>query len=184
MSEKELVERAKCDDQVAFTEIIKKYKPSVYYAIYIKVNNETTAEDLTMETFEKAFSKIKTYIPKYRLSTWLYTIAKNHTIDYIRAKQNTPYILSTDDVSPYEELNPFSISSHYQNPEELLISSEQVELIEKAIAGLKSKYKAIIELRADGNSYEEISKKLHIPMQSVKTRIHRSKKQILKSLNN
>ena len=96
MTEADLVRMAKGGDEKAFTEIFNLYKMPVYYFILRRIHNETDTEDLTMETFERAFASIKYFIPLVKLSTWLHEIAKNRIIDFVRTKKITPPMTELD----------------------------------------------------------------------------------------
>jgi len=172
MTELELVERAQNGDEKAFKEIVRKYKQPLFYMIYQIVNNIIVAEDLTMEAFEKSFKDIKKFVPRYKFSTWLFKIGKNHAIDYVRVNGRKPYFVELDHTI-----------AESVDPEKQLVSMEQVDCIEKAVRSLKGKYKEIITLRAEGSSYKEISQKMNIPMGVVSNYIHRTRKQILKDIS-
>lgn len=168
MSEHELVERAKKNDNSAFKEIMKLYKAPLHRMIYEMVNDSTLAEDLTMESFEKSFRKIEMYVPTFRLSTWIFTIAKHHTIDYIKSNINRPKFTELDS----------AMHDHGYNPEQAMIMMEDKLRLEAAVKGLKKKYKDVFNLRDKGASYEQISKKLNIPIGTVKARLNRVRKQL------
>jgi len=171
MSDAELLEKAKNNDEKAFKEIIKKYKRPLHHMIFQIVNNSSVAEDLTMETFEKVFKDIKNFVPDYKLSTWIYQIGKNHAIDYKRVNGTKPRMVELDNMIK-ESLDP----------ESQLISKEQSKRIEKAVGKLKGKYKDIVILRADGQSYQQISETLKIPINVISNYLHKSRQQILKEL--
>lgn len=166
--ELEIVDRAKRGDNNAFEKLLKRYKVGIFFMIYGMVNNITTAEDLTMESFEKAFKNIQTFTPDYKVSTWLYRIARNHTIDYIKANVNKPKFTELD----------VNIHDYGYNPEQTMIMKENTLRLELAVNGLKKKYKDIYSLRDEGKSYEEIAKKMKIPIGTVKARLNRVRKQL------
>src|SRR6056297_3873137 len=82
-----LVEKAKAGDQQAYGQLMGKYRDSIYYMLLKMVNNPVDAEDLTIEAFGKAFKNIDQYTPNYAFSTWLFKIATNNCIDFIRRKK-------------------------------------------------------------------------------------------------
>lgn len=172
MNEQELVARAKRQDNSAFNVIMKRYQARMYYMIYNMVKNETLAEDLTMEVFEKCFRKIDMYTPTYRLSTWLFRIGRNHTIDYIKSNVNKPRFTELD----------ITFCDRSYNPEQELIIKEDNTRFETAINSLKSRYKDIFLLRYNGDSYQEISEKLGLPINTVKIRLKRVREQLEKKV--
>ena len=104
MSEKALydykvVKRAITGDEQAYAELFKRYKDSVYFMILKMVNNRTDAEDLMFEAFEKAFTSLNYYSPQFAFSTWLFKIASNNTIDFIRKKKAKIVSLDKDDIT-------------------------------------------------------------------------------------
>ena len=82
-----IIEKAITGDQVAFTSLLDKYWNEVYGFMLKRTENETDAEDITIETFAKAFDKIASYNPEYQFNTWLIAIAKNVHIDMLRKKK-------------------------------------------------------------------------------------------------
>jgi RNA polymerase sigma-70 factor (ECF subfamily) len=169
MTELELLNRAQDNDQQAFKKIFVKYEPVIFYMIYQMVPNCVIAEDLTIETFEKAFRDIKKFVPNYKLLSWISKIGKNHTLDYIRAQNSRPKFVELD----------YMLQDHW-SPEKQLIAKEEVSIIEKIVDDLNGTYKDIVKLRIEGNSYKEISEKLNIPIGTVEGYIHVSRKRILK----
>ena len=85
-----LVEEAKKGNEKAFASLMNRYRDSIYYMLLKMVNNPSDAEDLTIEAFGKAFRNIDTYVPRFAFSTWLFMIATNNCIDFIRKKQSSP----------------------------------------------------------------------------------------------
>lgn len=91
-----IVRNAIAGDEKAYGELFKRYKDSVYFMILKMVNNRTDAEDLMFEAFEKAFASLNYYSPQFAFSTWLFKIASNNTIDFIRKrKAQTVSLMST-----------------------------------------------------------------------------------------
>ncbi|HOG38265.1 MAG TPA: sigma-70 family RNA polymerase sigma factor [bacterium] len=173
MNEHELVAAAKRRENSAFTTIMKRYQSQMYYMIYNMVNDRTLAEDLTMEVFEKCFQKIDMYTPTYRLSTWLFRIGRNHTIDYIRTQvKNKP---------TFVELNNTFHDGNYTPEQEMIMKEDDVRL-NLAVNSLKSMYRDVFLLRCDGDSYQEISEKLGLPINTVKIRLKRGREQLEKKL--
>ncbi len=169
-----LVDKAKNGDGKAFASLMNRYRDSIYYMLLKMVNNPVDAEDLTMEAFGKAFKNIDTYTPMYAFSTWLFMIATNNCIDFIRKRQTKPTIIDQMD----EGIDTWSVNvaSELPDPEEALINEQKIETLRKVISQLKQPYREIIELRYYKEySYEEISEKLNIPLGTVKVQLHRAK---------
>ncbi|MCS6935011.1 MAG: sigma-70 family RNA polymerase sigma factor [Chitinophagales bacterium] len=172
----DLVELAKKGDQSAFHKLMERYRESIFFMVLKMVHNRDDAEDLTMEAFGKAFNGIANYSADYAFSTWLFKIATNNCIDFIRKKrlQTT----SLDQRLPGEdtELAPVSVKDRNPNPEETLVKEQRAAKIRAAIEQLSPKYRALIELRyLDELSYEEIAEKLDIPLGTVKAQLFRAK---------
>jgi len=169
-----LVEKAKLGDGKAFAALMNRYRDSIYYMLLKMVNNPIDAEDLTMEAFGKAFKSIATYTPNFAFSTWLFMIATNNCIDFIRKKQSKPSII--DQMEDSIDTISTSLASELPDPEEALINEQKIETLRKVIAQLKSPYREIIEMRYYKEfSYEEISTELKIPIGTVKVQLHRAK---------
>ncbi len=138
------------------------------------VNNPYDAEDLTIEAFGKAFRNIESYTPKFAFSTWLFKIATNNCVDFIRKKQVSPTPLdylqdSLDNVT-------VNIQSDLPDPEETLINHQKIAALKVIVSQLKPRYKALIELRYYKEySYEEISSELNLPIGTVKAQLFRAK---------
>ena len=177
-----LVEKAKSGDGKAFASLMNRYRDSIYYMLLKMVNNPVDAEDLTMEAFGKAFKNIDTYTPMYAFSTWLFMIATNNCIDFIRKKQTKPTII--DQLDEVVDNLSINLASELPDPEEALINEQKLETLRKVIAQLKEPYREIIELRYFKEySYEEISEKMDIPLGTVKVQLHRAKNLLFNIFN-
>ncbi len=166
-----LVEEAKKGNEKAFASLMNRYRDSIYYMLLKMVNNPADAEDLTIEAFGKAFRNIDTYVPRFAFSTWLFMIATNNCIDFIRKKQSSPVPL--DQIQDNITIN---IQSDLPDPEEALINDQKIATLRKIVNQLKSPYKEIIELRYYQEfSYEEIANELNIPIGTVKAQLYRAK---------
>jgi RNA polymerase sigma factor (sigma-70 family) len=169
-----LVEEAKKGNEKAFASLMNRYRDSIYYMLLKMVNNPSDAEDLTIEAFGKAFRNIDTYTPSYAFSTWLFMIATNNCIDFIRKKQSSP--IPFDQMQEGMENITVNIQSDLPDPEEALINDQKIATLRKIVNQLKSPYREIIELRYYKEySYEEISNELNIPIGTVKAQLYRAK---------
>lgn len=178
-----LIEKAKEGNQSAFSELLGYYRESLYFMLFRLVGSKEDAEDLTIETFEKAFRKIDSYRPIYAFSTWLFRIGTNHGIDFMRSSRN-----KIDEVyieKDYE--NDFNkeiiIKEKSLNPEEKIVSEQQKNTLKNIVHKLPLNYRKIIVLRYfEEYSYTEISEKLSLPVGTVKARLHRSRELLLSTL--
>ena len=169
-----LVEAAKLGNEKAFASLMNRYRDSIYYMLLKMVNNPIDAEDLTIEAFGKAFRNLESYTPKFAFSTWLFTIATNNCVDFIRKKQLSP--------TPFDHLQDnidnvtINIQSDLPDPEESLINHQKIAALKIIVSQLKPRYKSLIELRYYKEySYEEISSELNLPIGTVKAQLFRAK---------
>jgi RNA polymerase sigma-70 factor (ECF subfamily) len=134
------IEKAKKGDQVAFTYLLDSYWNEVYGFMLKRTENETDAEDITIETFSKAFDKITTYNPEYQFNTWLIAIAKNVHIDLLRKKKSSLFVEITDD----EDQQAYNIADSSPSAEDELIKeqnlSQLLQLIKLAKTSLSRNY--------------------------------------------
>ena len=169
-----LVEEAKQGNEKAFASLMNRYRDSIYFMLLKMVNNPADAEDLTIEAFGKAFRNIETYTPRFAFSTWLFMIATNNCIDFIRKKQASPNTI--DHGENGLDLLTINIQSDMPDPEEALINDQKIAILRKIVNQLKSPYREIIELRYYKEySYEEIASELKIPIGTVKAQLYRAK---------
>ncbi|RVT98087.1 sigma-70 family RNA polymerase sigma factor [Mucilaginibacter limnophilus] len=171
----QLVLRARQGDQKAYADLMVRYKDSIYFMILKMVNNKEDAMDIMVETFAKAFEKLDKYQPDYAFSTWLFRVATNNCIDFIRKKKlNTMSIHGMMD-DDGDEL-PLQIKSDTLNPEETSIKKQQTKELRSLIEGLPLRYRNLITLRYfDELSYEEIAQHLDLPLGTVKAQLFRAR---------
>ncbi len=171
--------------QAAYAELMGYYRDSIYFMVLKMVNSKDDAEDLTLEAFGKAFKKLHQYAPDYAFSTWLFKIASNNCIDFLRKKR--AYIVSIDKTYDDDENSSakLTLKSEGLDPEETAIKAEKVKAMREVVQKLKPRYRKLIELRYfDELSYEEISKTMDLPLGTVKAQLHRGRDflhQILKN---
>jgi RNA polymerase sigma factor (sigma-70 family) len=169
-----LVELAKNGNEKAFSSLLNRYRDSLYFMLLKMVNNASDAEDLTIEAFGKAFRSLDSFTPDYAFSTWLFKIATNNCIDFIRKKQISP--------TPIDQLHndlehlTVSLQSDLPDPEETLINDQKIAVLRDIVNQLKPRYRNLIELRYYKEySYEEISTELKLPIGTVKAQLYRAK---------
>jgi RNA polymerase sigma-70 factor (ECF subfamily) len=171
----ELVHKALDDDQKAYSRLLSRYRYNIFYYILRMVGNKTYANDLTQESFDKAFQNLDKYNEQYAFSTWLYKIAENCTIDFVRKRKlNSLYINYNSDED--SSINENILYSGTLNPEENMIQQQEELRLIKYIESMKPKYRKLIELRyIKEYAYREIAEELNLPMGTVKTRLLRAK---------
>ncbi|OYT16024.1 MAG: RNA polymerase subunit sigma-24 [Bacteroidetes bacterium 4572_77] len=173
----ELVLEALKGSQDAYAELMKNYKDSLYFMLLKMTNNATDAEDLTIEAFSKAFKRIESYSPKYAFSTWLFKIATNNAIDFIRKKKQRTLSIDRSYSSKEEGTN---LSQHIESkgldPEETIIKEQKIKLMRGVVEKLKPHYRTLIELRYFKEySYDEIAQELELPLGTVKAQLFRAR---------
>ena len=175
------------NDQKAYAELMSRYRDSIYFMLLKMINNKDDAEDLTIEAFGKAFNRLKQYTPNYAFSTWLFKIATNNCIDFIRKrKANIVSIDQNIDDQEGQYISPTSmLSSGNPDPEEKLIKEQNIQLIQDIVSKLKPRYRKLVELRYFKEySYEEIADELNLPLGTVKAQLFRARELLSNILNN
>jgi RNA polymerase sigma-70 factor (ECF subfamily) len=167
------IEKAKIGDQVAFTFLLDFYWNEVYGFMLKRTENETDAEDITIETFSKAFDKLATYNPEFQFNTWLIAIAKNVHIDILRKKKSSLFVEITDE----EDYQAYNIADTTPSAEDKLITEQNLSQLLQYIKELKPHYQEVIQLRYfQEMSYQEIAEQLDEPLSNVKIKLLRAKK--------
>lgn len=164
----------------AYRELLRRYQRPVFSLIYRMVRDRELAEDLAQESFVKALNALDTYRPEFKFSSWIFKIANNTAIDYLRKKK--PATLSLEgrrEGGGPEEPRPIALPHPGGSPLDELEARELGSAIEQAIGQLRPEYRACIILRhIEGRSYEEIAEILELPLGTVKTYIHRARAQL------
>jgi RNA polymerase sigma-70 factor (ECF subfamily) len=176
----DLVQKALKGDEKAFARLLSRYKDTIYFMLLKMLNNRSDAEDLTLEAFGKAFKNLHQYSPTYAFSTWLFKIASNNCIDFLRKKKGI--IISIETENELLEINESAkLKSKELNPEERLIRKQKAILLRKVVRRLKPHYQTLVELRYFNEmSYEEISKELNLPLGTVKAQLFRARQMLFK----
>jgi RNA polymerase sigma-70 factor (ECF subfamily) len=173
-----VIDRALHGDSKAYTELLTRYRDSVYYVLLRMVNNPSDAEDLTIEAFGKAFHNLAKYVPSHAFSTWLFRIATNNCIDFMRKKSQSPRPFDQDEGE--EDEMEATVASDMRAPDELLMDRETAARLNRIVKSLKPRYRRLIELRYfEDYSYEDIATELSLPIGTVKARLFRAKILIL-----
>ncbi|MEQ6118259.1 sigma-70 family RNA polymerase sigma factor [Reichenbachiella sp. MALMAid0571] len=163
-------------DEQSFAELMDRYKRPVYHMILKMVRNIDDAEDLTMEAFAKAFKNLHKFKKDYTFSTWLFRIATNNAIDFIRKKKLDTFSLNTSFKDDGGEPVNIDVEDHNLNPQEETIKDQKIELVQMFVTKLPPKYQRLVRLRYfDELSYDEIAKTLDAPLGTVKAQLHRAR---------
>jgi len=161
---------------------MKKYHDAIYNLIYRIIHERDQVEDLTQEVFVKAFASLKNFNEEYAFSTWLYKIATNSSIDYIRKRKLETF--SIDKPIAMEESDyHFELPDTTYQPDKSIIQKQRANLIEEAIGRLPEKYRRVIVLRhTEERDYAEIARMLKLPIGTVKAHIFRARELLNKYL--
>ncbi len=173
-------------DQKAYADLMNNYRDSLYYMLLKMTNDPIDADDLTIEAFGKAFKNLSQYTPDFAFSTWLFKIATNNCIDFIRKKKKMTFSMNkgfdgNDETSEMAQNIPFE----GLDPEEKFIEGQKIKLMRQVVERLKPHYRTLVELRYFNEfSYEEISDELNIPLGTVKAQLFRAREFLYNILKN
>ena len=173
--EAEILRRCLKGDEGAYRELIERYRRQVYSLALRMVRQAEDAEDLTQETFIRMFRALERYDPTRPFAAWLFTIASRLAIDHLRRRRVRPISLVQRDAGSDEE-REMEIRDPSLGPEELASHGEEERRAQELIDGLPPHYRIVVILRHQQElSYEEIAAALHLPLGTVKARIHRAR---------
>ncbi|AXT20674.1 sigma-70 family RNA polymerase sigma factor [Flavobacteriaceae bacterium AU392] len=173
MEIKEAIKKAKENNQIAFNFLLDTYWNDVYAFLLKRTENENDAEDITIQSFSRAFDKISSFDETYKFKTWLITISKNIHVDLLRKKKTS---ISSDRDSHVDK-QVQNIIDESPTPEDKLITEQNLAKLLRDIKKLKPHYQEVINLRYFRElSYHEISIELNEPMNNIKVKLLRAKK--------
>lgn len=173
----ELVRMAIEGDEKAFGKLLARYKDAIYFMLLKMVNNRNDAEDLTLEAFGKAFKNLHQYSPTYAFSTWLFKIASNNCIDFLRKKKGVHVPIDNNEQNDNTE--QVKLKAKELDPEQKLIRKQKAILLHRVVRRLKPRYRTLVELRYFREfSYEEIAKELNLPLGTVKAQLFRARQML------
>ncbi len=180
-SDGEVIARAIGGEAQFFEQIVNRFHRPVTKFIFRMVNDYETALDLTQEVFLKVYTALDRYDDQYKFSTWLFKIASNHTIDYLRKQNGSTF--SIEEINDHSEGNLFEIQSESPSPERQAILNQRRVAIESVISQLPVPYRQVIVLRHVAElEYEEIAEVTGLPMGTVKNRLFRAREAVRKKL--
>ena len=180
-----LINRAlETGDPTAYNELMKLYRDPLYFMLYEKVGDQELAKDLTIESLGKAFKKLHLYVPNYVFSTWLFTVARNHCIDYLRKNKLPTVSIDKMMLDVDGKRTNFDLISDMLNPEQEMEKKQRIAILRQIVDQLKPKYRALVKLRYFKEmTYDEIATTLDIPIGTVKAQLHRSREQLFKIMS-
>ncbi|HZX62702.1 MAG TPA: sigma-70 family RNA polymerase sigma factor [Bacteroidales bacterium] len=171
-------------DQKAYAELLNNYRDSLYFMLLKMTNNPVDADDLTIEAFGKAFKNLHQYTMEFAFSTWLFRIASNNCIDFLRKKNRIQYTSGINPNGEETESYPSNLPSSDPGPDEMVIAKQKIQLMREVVEKLKPHYRNLVEMRYFRElSYEEIAVELDLPLGTVKAQLFRAREflyQILK----
>ena len=181
-----LAAQAAAGRERAFRELLHRYERPVFTLVYRMVRDRGVAEDLSQETFIRAFNAIGSYNPGYKFSSWIFKIANNLTIDHLRKKRidtislhGSPHALTSEEQARTSPV----VESGDERPDAYVENMELGSQIEDAIGRLRPEYRTVTLLRhVEGHSYQEISRIMELPLGTVKTYIHRARLELQAAL--
>ncbi|WP_017732598.1 RNA polymerase sigma factor [Nafulsella turpanensis] len=172
-------------DEQAFAELMQRYKMAVYHMILKMVRNVDDAEDLTIEAFAKAFKNLHKFKKDYTFSTWLFRIATNNAIDFIRKKKLKTLSLNTTFTNDSGDDVNIDVEDENLNPQQEAIKSQKIELVQMFVTKLPAKYQRLVKLRYfDELSYDEIAKELDAPLGTIKAQLYRARELMYELVKN
>lgn len=178
-----LVQEALEGDEKAFARLLFRYKDAIYFMLLKMVNNKSDAEDLTLEAFGKAFKNLHQYSPGFAFSTWLFKIASNNCIDFLRKQRGVHISIENSQESSSENELPLKLKSGEPDPEEKLIRKQKAILLRKVVRRLKPRYRTLVEYRYFREySYEEIARQLNLPLGTVKAQLFRARDMLFRMI--
>jgi len=181
-TDSDLVVQARRGNQEACREIVRRYERPIFNMIVRMVRDRALAEDLSQDTFLKAFSRLDRYDPAYRLSNWLFKIAHNTVIDHVRKQKSAA--LPIDSLSRGEDLSALDAGDPAaRDPIETLAQAELARAVDSAMASLRPEYRQVVVLRYQEElSHEEIARITGLPVGTVKSHLHRARAQLAVAL--
>lgn len=163
-------------DQKAYAELMHYYRDSLYFMLLKMTKNPSDAEDLTIEAFGKAFKNLDQYTPNYAFSTWLFKIASNNCIDFIRRKKKHTFSMNTGFGDEEHQEMADTIPSESLDPEEKVIKNQKIKLMREVVHKLKPHYRDLVQMRYFKEySYDEIAREMDLPLGTVKAQLYRAR---------
>lgn len=172
----ELIDEAINGNEQAYAQLMSRYRKSVYHTILKMVRNVDDAEDLTIEAFAKAFKNLSKFKKDYTFSTWLFRIASNNAIDFIRKKKLETYSIDAEVTNKDGDTMSMNIQDSGLTPQEEAIKAQKIQIVREFVSLLPPKYQRLVKLRYfEEKSYDEIADELEAPLGTIKAQLHRAR---------
>jgi RNA polymerase sigma-70 factor (ECF subfamily) len=182
LDDRDLAALAAQGRESAYRELLGRYERPVFSLVFRMVRDRNVAEDLAQEAFIRAFNAIDSYNPSYKFSNWIFKIANNHTIDFLRKRRlDTVSIHGSPHAGNAQEEARTSlvVEATNERPDAFVENKELGAQIERAIGLLRPEYRTVVLLRhVEGYSYEEIAETTELPLGTVKTYLHRARNEL------
>lgn len=180
-----LIDQAVGGDDKAFAKLMQRYKRPVYHMILKMVRNVDDAEDLMIESFAKAFKSLHRFKKDFTFSTWLFRIATNNTIDFIRKKKLNTMSIENSYTDDDGQSVGIDVEDENLDPQEETIKAQKSEIVQVFVDKLPAKYQKLVRLRYFSElSYEEIAVELDAPLGTVKAQLHRARELMFEMVKN
>jgi RNA polymerase sigma-70 factor (ECF subfamily) len=172
-------------DQKAYAELLNNYRDSLYFMMLKMTNSPEDADDLTIEAFGKAFRNLHQYTPDFAFSTWLFKIAANNCIDFMRKYRRVQFTSTTTGETGEPEDFSTNLPSEHPSPDDRIITKQKVRLMHEVVEKLKPHYRILVEMRYFREySYDEIATQLELPIGTVKAQLFRAREFLYDILKN
>lgn len=176
--ESRIVQKVLRGDVNAFEKLVLEYEKSVYNIALRMTGNSEDASDMTQEAFIKAYNSLQSFRGDSKFSVWLYRIATNVCLDFLRSRSRKPTVSLSVEDNEGEEVQ-LDVADESQSPELLLDRQMTRESVRRGLETLSPEYRQILLLREiQGLSYDEISQALGLEVGTVKSRIFRARKKL------
>jgi RNA polymerase sigma-70 factor (ECF subfamily) len=176
----ELVRRVQQGEREAFRPLVDRHSRLVFQIVNKYVDRDDDAEELAQQIFVKAYERIDSFDERSKFSTWLYTLARNHCLDYAKniRRQNQTF-------SQMDESSVDALTRDHRQPDDDLERKQWAELLQRGLDAIKQEYaEAFVMKYRDQMSYQAMATQLDVSVSALKVRVHRAKKQLRAFMDN
>ncbi len=183
MNDKQLIDKILQNDKAAFGRLVEKYQSLVVNTAFGFVHEKFDAEDIAQEVFIDVYDSIKNFRGEAGISTWLYRITVNKSLNFLRSKKRRQWIHSIESFFSRDNVNPDRLE--IPDTDNKLEEKERSEILHNAIENLSKNQRIAFTLhKYEDLSYKEIAKIMNVSLSSVESLMHRAKKNLQKQLTN